>query len=105
MPHKNNPDSLGHAETQDVKRIEPPRLYKVLLHNDDYTPMDFVVDILIDIFQKDEASAMQIMFNVHKLGKGLCGVYPREIAETKVAKVHEFASQQEFPLQASMEEE
>ena len=105
MPPKVDPGTLGHTDTQEEKSVHRPRLYKVLLHNDDYTPMEFVVQILMDVFSKDEIAAMKIMLNVHNLGRGLCGVYTYEIAETKVAKVHEFASQHEYPLKASMEEE
>ncbi len=84
-------------------KVEVPRQYKVILHNDDYTPMDFVVDILINVFKKDELAATQIMLNVHNQGKGICGVYTYEIAETKVARVHQLAEQHEYPLHASME--
>jgi len=99
------PDNADQVFTEDEQRIKVPRLYKVILHNDDYTPMDFVVEILIEVFKKDELTATQIMLNVHNLGKGICGVYPFEIAETKVARVHELAQQYEYPLQASMEAE
>lgn len=82
-----------------------PDLYKVLLHNDDYTTMDFVVEILEHVFQKGPAEAFQIMMHVHTQGRGLCGTYPHEIAETKVDMVHEQARDRGFPLRASMEEE
>lgn len=95
----------GHSQTQEERRLDQPRLYKVLLHNDDYTPMEFVVQILMDVFRKDEMSAMRIMLNVHNQGSGLCGVFPYEIAETKIAKVHELAQAHEYPLKASIEEE
>jgi ATP-dependent Clp protease adaptor protein ClpS len=91
--------------TEDTQEIDVPRQYKVILHNDDYTPMDFVVEILIEVFKKDELAATQIMLNVHNLGRGVCGIYPYEIAETKVARVHELATLHEYPLQASMEAE
>ncbi|MCP4755632.1 MAG: ATP-dependent Clp protease adapter ClpS [Proteobacteria bacterium] len=91
--------------TEEKKKVELPKMYKVVLHNDDYTPMDFVIEILIEVFRKDELTATQIMLNVHNLGKGICGVYTYEIAETKVARVHELAQLHEFPLQASMEAE
>jgi ATP-dependent Clp protease adaptor protein ClpS len=99
------PSSSDQVFTDDVQGIDVPRQYKVILHNDDYTPMDFVVEILIEVFKKDELTATQIMLNVHNLGRGICGVYPYEIAETKVARVHELAQQHEYPLQASMEAE
>ena len=85
--------------------IRRPRLYKVLLHNDDYTPMEFVVEILESVFKKDNTVATKIMLDVHEKGKGICGVYPAEIAETKVAQVTEKALRSKFPLKCSMEEE
>ncbi len=81
-----------------------PRLYKVLLHNDDYTTMDFVVRVLMEIFRKSEPEATAIMLAVHEQGKGVCGVYPAEMAETKISEVHARARQEGFPLRASMEE-
>jgi len=82
---------------------EPPK-YKVLLHNDDYTTMDFVVDILMRVFHKSKEEAVAIMLNVHKKGVGVCGIYPAEIAETKVALVHKMARKKGFPLKCTMEE-
>ena len=81
-----------------------PRLYKVLLHNDDYTTMEFVIEVLESIFAKSPAEAFRIMMLVHEKGLGVCGVYPFEIAETKVSLVHERARRRGFPLRASMEE-
>lgn len=85
--------------------LDKPRMYRVLLHNDDYTTMDFVVSILCDVFKKTMDEAVQIMFAVHNDGVGQCGVYTAEIAETKVALVHSRARAAEFPLRCSMEEE
>ena len=82
-----------------------PQKYKVLLLNDDYSSMDFVVDILMTIFHKTYAQSELIMIEVHKTQKGLCGVYSYEIAETKVAQVTKIAREQGFPLKAIMEEE
>jgi ATP-dependent Clp protease adaptor protein ClpS len=82
---------------------EPPR-FRVLLHNDDYTTMDFVVQILEVVFGKTPSDATQIMLNVHRNGIGVCGVYVAEVAETKVAMVHHLARQHKFPLKCSMEE-
>ena len=82
-----------------------PKKYKVYLLNDDYTTMDFVVDILMKIFNKSLEEAERIMFEIHKKGQGLCGVYTYEIAETKVAQVHKIARENGFPLKAYMEEE
>jgi len=81
-----------------------PRLYKVLLHNDNYTTMDFVIEVLEGIFAKSPAEAFRIMLTVHENGVGVCGDYLFEIAETKVAQVHEKARRHGFPLRASMEE-
>lgn len=87
---------------QDTRK---PELYKVLLLNDDYTTMDFVIEVLETIFHKQPAEAHRIMMLVHTQGKGLCGVYPFEVAETKVAAVVDRARQQGFPLRAAMEPE
>ena len=84
--------------------IQEPRRYKVLLLNDDYTTMEFVVRILREVFKKSEAEATRIMRMVHELGKGVCGVYPAEIAETKVSVVHARARSEGFPLRCAMEE-
>jgi ATP-dependent Clp protease adaptor protein ClpS len=82
-----------------------PDLFKVLLINDDYTTMDFVIEILESVFHKQPAEAYRIMMAVHTQGKGLCGVYPFEVAETKVATVIERARDNGFPLLAAMEPE
>lgn len=87
------------------QEIKPPPLYKVFLINDDYTTMDFVVHILEKVFHKHPVEATQIMLNVHKNGKGLAGVYTREIAETKTLKVHKLSLQKGFPLKCSLEKE
>lgn len=86
-------------------RTKHPILYKVYLLNDDYTTMDFVVDILESVFQKTPAEAVSIMLHVHNLGKGLCGAYIKQIAEAKVNIVHEKARLAGFPLKCVMEEE
>lgn len=85
------------------KKIKEPSMYKVLLHNDDYTTMDFVVEVLIFIFHKTHEEATRIMLNVHEKGVGVCGIYTFEIAETKVETVHRLAQENEFPLKCSME--
>ncbi|WP_319574410.1 ATP-dependent Clp protease adapter ClpS [uncultured Desulfobacter sp.] len=90
--------------SNEINEDHPP-MYKVLLHNDDYTTMDFVVDILIRVFGKSLEKATQIMLNVHNKGKAVCGIYPREIAETKVQTVHNLASGKGFPLKSTMEKE
>ena len=84
--------------------LATPKEYKVLLLNDDYSTMDFVVDILMTIFHKTHKQSEDIMLEVHKKGKGLCGIYSYEIAETKVAQVHKKARDQGYPLKAVIEE-
>jgi ATP-dependent Clp protease adaptor protein ClpS len=81
-------------------RVKRPPLYQVVLLNDDYTPMEFVVDVLEHIFGMDRTSATRVMLEVHTRGKGVCGVYTYEIAETKVAQVMTYARQQQHPLPA-----
>ena len=91
------------SEEKTELKIGKPSRYNVFLLNDDYTTMDFVVDILKKIFGKNLTEATQIMLHVHKKGVGLAGVYPREIAETKVEAVHRMARDNEFPLKCIME--
>jgi ATP-dependent Clp protease adaptor protein ClpS len=93
------------TQTRPVERLKRPPLFKVLLHNDDYTTMEFVVWILQTVFHHDETTAASIMLHVHKNGIGVAGVYPREIAETRAARVEELARAHEFPLRCSLEEE
>lgn len=97
-----------HPEFQEriehATELKEPAQFRVLLHNDDYTTMDFVVQVLEVVFAKQPAEAMKIMLNVHRNGIGVCGVYTAEIAETKVAMVHHLASEHKFPLKCSMEE-
>ncbi|HIF70183.1 MAG TPA: ATP-dependent Clp protease adapter ClpS [Deltaproteobacteria bacterium] len=90
--------------TKTRKKLKAPVQYKVLLHNDDYTTMEFVVYVLQSVFHKSPSEATQIMLRVHENGIGVCGVYSFEIAETKVSAVHDLAEQYEFPLKSSMEE-
>ncbi|HIP21310.1 MAG TPA: ATP-dependent Clp protease adaptor ClpS [Sulfurimonas sp.] len=85
--------------------IKHPKKYKVYLLNDDYTSMDFVVDILITIFHKSYEQAEAIMLDIHKKQRGLCGVYTHEIAETKIIQVKKRSQKSGFPLKATMEEE
>ena len=87
------------------EKIDKPRLWRVLLHNDNYTTMDFVVTILISVFHKSEFEAIRIMYDVHRKGIGMVGVYTREIAETKVKRVMQLAHQAEYPLMCTMEPE
>ena len=91
------------SETRD--EIDEPPMYKVLLHNDDYTTMEFVVEILMLVFNKPPEEAIEIMLNVHQKGIGICGVYTYEVSETKVNTVHDLARENGFPLKCTMEEE
>ena len=91
--------------TQTRTRVRRPSRYKVLLHNDDYTPMEFVVSLLETIFGKSPAAATQIMLQIHRGGLGVAGVYVREIAETKVTTVHRLAEDRGYPLRAGVEKE
>lgn len=84
---------------------EEPHLYKVLMHNDDYTPMDFVIFVLKKFFNKSESEAHKIMLDVHNKGVGIAGLYSFEVAETKVSQVNQFAKGNEYPLKTSYEEE
>ncbi|WP_419787742.1 ATP-dependent Clp protease adapter ClpS [Pseudodesulfovibrio sp.] len=93
------------SELLDQHEVKEPKKYKVLLHNDDYTTMDFVVEVLIRIFRKNEAQATAIMLSVHNQGYGVCGVYTAEVAETKVDLVHKLAKSAGYPLKCSMEGE
>ena len=85
-------------------KTRKPQLYRVLLHNDDYTTMEFVIQVLEGIFNKSPAEAFRIMMLVHTRGFGTCGAYPYEVAETKVGLVHDRAKESGYPLRASMEE-
>ena len=85
-------------------KLKKPPLYKVILLNDDYTPMEFVVEVLERIFSMDRETATRVMLQVHTQGQGVCGVYTYEIAETKVAQVNGYAQQHQHPLLCTMEE-
>ena len=92
------------AEKSGTRTASPP-MFKVLMHNDDYTTMEFVVQVLETVFRKSPAEANKIMLNIHFKGIGMCGAYPFQIAETKVARVHSMAREEGFPLKCSIEEE
>jgi len=85
--------------------LQEPAMYRVILHNDDYTSMDFVVNILIKIFHKNHEEAERIMIKIHEKGSAICGVYTHEIAQTKTDQVKQLAKQNGFPLLATMEED
>ena len=86
-------------------RTKKPSMYKVLMLNDDYTPMEFVVDVLQHIFQKNREEATKIMLHVHQKGVGICGVYTYEVAETKVTQTVDYARKNQHPLQCTLEKE
>lgn len=86
-------------------QLEEPQMFKVLLHNDDYTSMDFVVEVLTGIFHKSYTEAEKIMLHIHETGKAVCGIYSFEIAQTKAHQVKQKAKQNEFPLLATIEED
>lgn len=91
--------------TEHDQKVQRPRLFKVLLHNDDYTTMEFVVMVLMTVFHHPEPEAVRIMMHVHQKGVGVAGTYSYEIAETKAAKVTRLARENEFPLRCSVEPE
>jgi len=102
-PHGEPKDDVLLAEPK--TRLERPSLYKVVLLNDDFTPMDFVVKVLENIFHKDQSDAVRIMMEVHQKGAGICGVFTKDVAETKVDRTLYLARQHEHPLQCVIEKE
>ena len=100
-----NGDGQSGALTLTRTRTKKPSMYKVLMLNDDYTPMEFVVDVLQNIFQKSREEATQIMLHVHQKGVGICGVYTYEVAETKVTQTVDYARKNQHPLQCTLEKE
>jgi ATP-dependent Clp protease adaptor protein ClpS len=96
--------SGGEVKERPQAKTRKPQLFHVILYNDDYTTMEFVVHVLEEVFQKGPAEAFRIMVDVHQRGRGVCGAYTHEIAETKVATVHEMARSEGFPLRAGVEE-
>ncbi len=105
LPEPGDPQREGGVATQTRRKISRPERFKVLLYNDDYTPMEFVVRILESVFGKGPSAATQIMLQVHNAGLGVAGVYVLEVAETKLAAVHRVAERQGFPLRAGVEKE
>lgn len=93
------------TETRKKEKLQRPKLYKVLFHNDNYTTREFVVAVLREIFHKSEADAVQVMLHVHYNGVGVAGVYTYEVAETKTRLVEKLAKENEYPLRLSMEPE
>ena len=102
---KGEDEGRSGALTLTRTRTKKPSMYKVLMLNDDYTPMEFVVDVLQHIFQKNRDEATQIMLHVHQKGVGVCGVYTYEIAETKVTQTVDYARKNQHPLQCTLEKE
>ncbi len=101
-PQTGTEDEALSVQAQKPQSKEPPK-YRVLLHNDDYTPMDFVVQVLEIFFHMDRARATQVMLHVHTRGVGLCGIFTRDVAETKVAQVNDFSRSHQHPLLCTME--
>ena len=106
MSHQqSDPDyDSGLAVEEEKPKLKPPRQFKVVLLNDDYTPMEFVVQVLMTFFSMDHAKATRVMLAVHTKGKGICGIYSYEIAETKVDQVNEYSRMNQHPLMCTMEE-
>jgi ATP-dependent Clp protease adaptor protein ClpS len=105
MPQDPDQKFIDDLAVQDAKpKLKRPPLYKVFLLNDDFTPMEFVVDILKIFFGMDEEKATQVMLHVHTRGIGVCGVFSRDIAETKVRQVNEFSRKHQHPLLCDMDE-
>lgn len=102
-PNEGNHDD-GLAVETDKPKLKRPPLFKVVLHNDDYTPMEFVVEVLERFFGMDSDKATQIMLHVHYKGKGVCGVFSRDIAESKVSIVNKYSREHQHPLLCAMEE-
>ncbi|RFA28435.1 ATP-dependent Clp protease adapter ClpS [Alkalilimnicola ehrlichii] len=102
-PSKHDYDE-GLSVEEAKPRLKQPPLYRVVLLNDDYTPMEFVVEVLERFFSMSRSKATQVMLHVHTRGKGVCGVFSRDVAETKVAQVNDFSRQHQHPLLCTMEE-
>ena len=109
VPMGNDPqerqDREGEVATGQERKVEKARRYMVVFHNDDYTTMEFVVLVLMKFFYKSETEATHIMLSVHHRGHGVAGVYTKDVAETKVAQVHDYAREQQMPLRLTAEPE
>jgi len=98
-------DQQGDVATDRASKVEKVRRFKVVFHNDDYTTMEFVVLVLMKFFHKSETEATHIMLSVHHKGQGVAGLYTKDVAETKVAQVHDYAKEHEMPLRLTVEPE
>ena len=104
MSEENDPNRDDELSVEAAKpEVRQPPLYRVVLLNDDYTPMEFVVEVLQTFFRMDREQATQVMLHVHTRGKGVCGVFSRDIAETKVDQVNDYAREHDHPLMCTME--
>jgi ATP-dependent Clp protease adaptor protein ClpS len=105
MSGQGSPSDSVLTESRNEQKLERPRMWRVLLHNDDYTTQEFVVWVLETVFRKPRAEAFTIMMNVHRSGLGVAGVYTHDVAETKLKATQQMAEEQEFPLLVTMEPE
>lgn len=103
LPHRQLEPQQGQVVEEAQPEVQRPPLYQVVLLNDDFTPMDFVVVVLETFFNMDRERATQVMLHVHTRGKGVCGVFTREVAETKVTQVNEFSRSHQHPLLCTLE--
>ena len=103
--NENIPSEIGSVVLEKEPEIKEPPSYQVILINDDFTPMEFVVEVLVNVFVMDKSSATRVMLDVHTKGKGICGIYSYEIAETRVAQVTKMAKEHQHPLLCLMEED
>lgn len=99
-----NNSSENQPLVENAQEVQEPKLYKVIMHNDNITTMDFVVQILVDVFHKNVEDASEIMMKIHTQGKEICGIYPREIAEFRIFRTFQLAKNAHFPLICTMEE-
>lgn len=98
-----DPDEEGDLAVEQVKKVQRPKRWKVIFHNDDYTTREFVIEVLMRFFDKDETEATHIMLSVHFKGHGMAGLYPKDVAETKVDQVTKHARKSGFPLKVTAE--
>ena len=96
-------DNQAQSDVKRRTRVNSPPMFTVVMHNDDYTTMEFVVEALVTVFRKSPTEANRIMLHIHFKGAGICGIFPYEVAETKVTKVHDLARREGFPLRCSIE--